>query len=77
MMLFCAQLTGTKNDLEAATMLRGTLELRSIQNSPNIKQIKCTKTILSNYLKKNSICHSIYYTRSICLLLYDSLKEHL
>lgn len=47
MMLFCAQLTGTKNDLEAGTMLRGTLELRSIQNSPNIKQIKCTKTILS------------------------------
>lgn len=69
MILSCAQLPGTKSDLEAAATLRGKWELNTIQKSPNMS-LKHKNYFI--YFKNNSICYGIYYTKSICLLSYDS-----
>lgn len=52
---FFAQLTGTKSDLDAADRLEGKWEFHIVQNSPDTKQMKNIRTILSDYLKSNSI----------------------
>lgn len=75
MILSCAQLPGTKSDLEAAATLRGKWELNTIQKSPNVSQ-KHKKNYFI-YFKNNSICYGIYYTKSICLLSYDSERVSL